>query len=325
MEIIIEQITRNKKILSYRKLSGDKIKIGRAYDNDIVLQEEHVSPYHAELDIYNDDEVMVLSDNNSTNGIKDKDDKAIESSVRVSSGDVFSIGKTYIRILRADHPVAEAKEMSYLEDIASHFNKWYFAAMAIALFAGVMAFATFVTAFEEVIWSKLMAKNAMVALTLVLVPAVISVFSRFFKKEVRFFAAIVFCFAVFIFSRIFDGVSSWLYFNWPNSVIFDWFVGTVEFAMITLLVWGAIYLASNMPMKRITSVSLILVLTGWGLLSLSKQNDQVIAFPTYVAAVLPDQLNWAQAMSANEHVEQQQSLFESASKEAKRRNKEAND
>lgn len=325
MELIIERITRNQKVLSFHKVSGDKVTIGRAYDNDVVLQEEHVDPYHAEIDVYEEDGVLVMTDLQTVNGIKTQAQQKVEGNVRVNSGDVFSLGKTHIRILKSDHQVAPAKELSVLEDLAGQLNQWYFAVLSLVMFWSSLMAYSYVTRFDTIIWSKEAAKYSLFALALLVIPAIIALSARFAKKEVRFFASMAFCFSVFLLFQFSSALAEWLGFNWPNSSIASAMMAGVELALMITFFWGAFYLASNMTMQKITLVSIFLVAGISGLIFYSKQRNEIQLYPDTAVVVLPNSLLLAQPEPVSKQQQNNQSLFEQAAKEAKILNKETND
>jgi pSer/pThr/pTyr-binding forkhead associated (FHA) protein len=65
-EIIIEEITRNHKLLHRHKLNQNNITIGRNYQNDIILTDPHICPQHLSLSYSQND--WRINDNNSING-----------------------------------------------------------------------------------------------------------------------------------------------------------------------------------------------------------------------------------------------------------------
>ena len=325
MELIIERITRNKKVLSFHKVSGDKVTIGRAYDNDVVLQEEHVNPYHAEIDIYEDDGVLLLTDLHSLNGIKTATDEKVEGNTRVNSGDVFTLGKTHIRIVKSNHQVAPTKELSVLEDIASQLNQWYFAALTIVLFWSTLMAYSMVTRFDTIIWSKEAAKYSMLSVALLLIPSVIAISARFAKKEVRFFASIAFCFSILLLFQLNSASVEWLDFNWPSSAVIGFAMTCIEFTLLAAFFWGALYLASNMTMKKISLISILLVTSISGLVFYSKQKNEIQLHPELSAVVLPNSLLLAKAESVTQQLENNKALFARAATEAEKLNKESND
>ena len=65
-EIIIEEITRNHKLLHRHRLNQNEVSIGRNYHNDIILTDPHICPQHLSLSYSQD--TWRINDNNSVNG-----------------------------------------------------------------------------------------------------------------------------------------------------------------------------------------------------------------------------------------------------------------
>lgn len=325
MAVIIERVTRANKVLSFAKFNSDKIRLGRAYDNDVVLQDEHVDPYHAELELRPDSSMMLLTDLGSINGIKTGRGDKVKFKTAVQSGQSFTLGKSHIRILSSQHSVAPAKPMSALDDIAARLNQWYFAAIALVAFWATMMMHAWLSRFDFVIWSKEAAKYALFSLALVLVPTLIALSARFFKKEVRFFAALVFSFSIFVLLQLSTFLTNWLFFNWPEANLTIFANEAVEVGLLVMLFWGAFYLASNMSMKTISAVSVCLVTAIWGLSFYSKQGNEIKLYPSTFVVVMPTQVLLAKANSVPSNGEVTSALFDRAKLEAKRLNKENND
>lgn len=72
------------------------ITIGRKDDNSIVLQDLHVSGYHAKLIVKND--VLFIEDLNSTNGTFVNDNK-INGRVKLFTKDIVTVGTTKLKVL----------------------------------------------------------------------------------------------------------------------------------------------------------------------------------------------------------------------------------
>ncbi|MDD5599027.1 MAG: FHA domain-containing protein [Victivallaceae bacterium] len=77
------------------KLSGDRFRIGRETDNDIVLETEGVSRYHAEL--IKDGGDWILKDLGSTNGCK-VNDQTVDGEKTLAEGDLVALGDQEFRI-----------------------------------------------------------------------------------------------------------------------------------------------------------------------------------------------------------------------------------
>ncbi|SDF49906.1 MULTISPECIES: FHA domain-containing protein [unclassified Duganella] len=99
----IEILARNGDVLHRHKVSALPIRIGRSYDNDIILDDAHSAASHAiiETDQHNQ---VVLRDLGSKNGIVYKGRK--QSSMSLDGEAVVRLGHTRLRVRGADFPVA---------------------------------------------------------------------------------------------------------------------------------------------------------------------------------------------------------------------------
>lgn len=88
--------------------------LGRAYHNDVILDDPWVSPVHAHLTLDGDGGVL-LEDAGSRNGVFRLPFGGRVEQTALTSDDCFRIGHTILRLRSAEHPVADA-----LHDHASH-------------------------------------------------------------------------------------------------------------------------------------------------------------------------------------------------------------
>jgi len=68
MDIIIELISRSRRVIERHHYAGPSVAIGRAYDNDLIISDPHLSPHHAVLNDLGE-QGWWLEDLNSKNGI----------------------------------------------------------------------------------------------------------------------------------------------------------------------------------------------------------------------------------------------------------------
>ena len=85
--------------------------IGRAYDCDVLLDDAHVDPRHAELS-RDENGALVLRDLGSVNGIRSRSSDARVDRVVLSSGDRVRVGPVEIRVVDANHPMPAALPMA---------------------------------------------------------------------------------------------------------------------------------------------------------------------------------------------------------------------
>jgi hypothetical protein len=101
----IEVLSRHRDVVARHRCAAGVIKIGRAYDNDIVIDDPFVAPHH--LRISRDDAGHpVVEDCGSVNGLFLERGAGRHDRVVVDGGVTLRIGHTRLRVLTADHPVA---------------------------------------------------------------------------------------------------------------------------------------------------------------------------------------------------------------------------
>ncbi len=80
------------------------VRIGRAFNNDIILKDPYVSPHHLRLEC--DGETCTVTDAGSENGFL-LNGETKSGTVQVKSGDALRLGETEIALYAPDHPVAD--------------------------------------------------------------------------------------------------------------------------------------------------------------------------------------------------------------------------
>lgn len=95
------------RLLARERVSVFPITLGRAYDNDVILDDAYVSPHHARL-IEGENGELIAEDLGSVNGMREGAARAPTVRAVVASGGELQLGSTSIRIFDADHAVPEA-------------------------------------------------------------------------------------------------------------------------------------------------------------------------------------------------------------------------
>jgi hypothetical protein len=105
--IVVEVLDRRGRVRERVRLSRLPAFVGRAYMNDVVLEDRFVSPRHCAIRETESGE-MVLEDLESLNGVKVLTDSS-SGALTLRSGDRFRVGETILRLVDAAHPVAPAE------------------------------------------------------------------------------------------------------------------------------------------------------------------------------------------------------------------------
>ena len=90
------------------KLDAGDIAIGRAYDNDIIIDDPYVSPHQFRL--VHDDGDIRLEVVDEINPILVNNKVSDETSFVMKVGEILSVGKTQLQLLSEDTDVAKTKQ-----------------------------------------------------------------------------------------------------------------------------------------------------------------------------------------------------------------------
>lgn len=100
----VEVLARNGDVRQRLRLDALPIRLGRGYDNDVILDDRHTSPHHAEIDIATGGE-LVVRDLASRNGVIVDGQRRAEMAIYGHT--VFRLGHTSLRVRAADFAVAD--------------------------------------------------------------------------------------------------------------------------------------------------------------------------------------------------------------------------
>ncbi len=157
---------------------GSVLRIGRALDNALVLDDPHCAPYHAELHIDADGHAR-LRDLGSANGIVAARNKraAIHD---IKNDAAYRLGQSLIRVRSSDWPLAPERSLS-------HRAVWPFALLALALVLAHGAWDLWLTDVQEKSPPYLYGLSALAA-GLCLWSAMYALFGRLVAGVDRFFS-----------------------------------------------------------------------------------------------------------------------------------------
>ncbi len=124
--VFVELLTPEDEVISRSKFTQLPIRIGRAYDNDIILDDQHTAAHHAQIELNQLDE-LVINDLGSQNGIalgKQRSDFFV-----VNGDAIYRLGHTHLRVRTATYEVAP--EVS--DSTNHHWEGWLPALLGGAL------------------------------------------------------------------------------------------------------------------------------------------------------------------------------------------------
>jgi FHA domain len=111
MTWFVEHIHRDGHVLSRQAVIGYELRIGRALDNDFVVDDPYCAPYHAKLAIDTTDGTAALLDLDTRNGISPSSGLP-KGRYKVENDLPFRLGQTSIRIRSSEWPLKPEQALS---------------------------------------------------------------------------------------------------------------------------------------------------------------------------------------------------------------------
>jgi hypothetical protein len=109
--IWVEVLARSGEVLSRTRIDTDEARVGRAYDNDVVVNDPYVAPHHVRI-FRAEDGALVAEDLGSVNGLYAEHGAKRMQRAPLATLPAIRIGRTILRIHDADQPVAPEKALT---------------------------------------------------------------------------------------------------------------------------------------------------------------------------------------------------------------------
>jgi hypothetical protein len=312
MAIMIEVLNKQQKVIERHKFASHRIGLGRAYDNDLILFDKHVSPHHAEL-VKAEDGVWHLHDLSSLNGSFTEPDKAIDGFSAVDSGQLCWLGEQALRIYDESHPVAPAQPYNRIEQRLSQFGHWGVVTALIALMMLLEVFSMWleVPKQERNEWPRMLIGLPLMLIGMALWPSALAVWARINQHEARFFAQLGITFAFFITWTLLDGIFSVVNFSANGASILSWLHEVTQWLVLVLMLSANFYLALQISTLRkvllATSIGFVIILQSLDTGLLMNEFRQML--PTYDSSLMPLSYYFNDPVSQAEFSESSVELF----------------
>ncbi|MDH3973566.1 MAG: FHA domain-containing protein [Deltaproteobacteria bacterium] len=108
----IEVLGRSGKVSARYSVRKRGLTFGRAYNNDVVIEDPYICPHHLEI-IWDEENGLVARDLGTVNGLLRENEKMKVDSIKLVSGVRFRIGRTTFRFYSHDYEVPETIVDSY--------------------------------------------------------------------------------------------------------------------------------------------------------------------------------------------------------------------
>ncbi|MFC4653488.1 FHA domain-containing protein [Rheinheimera marina] len=313
MAILVEVLNAQHKVVERHKFNQQHIRLGRAYDNDVILFDKHVCPHHASLS-QDEQGHWQLEDLSSVNGSYLAGRKAVLQKEPLRSGEICWLGEQALRLYDDQHQVAPALPLSLLTQRLALMGH----GLLILLFALLIAaehigtvWLTLPTQLQQA-WPVRLLEIPKSLLMFCLWPALLALWSRFHQQDSFFLPQLGMTYAAIAASAVWGLLCFWIGFNSDGAGWAAWLEVLGYSAIFWLLFAGNIWLATQWRRRY----QLLLATVLMALVS-SQQWLQLLMPPSpydrslrYDERLLPAVFYLGQGMSEAAYQQQLDALFE---------------
>jgi hypothetical protein len=300
--IVVEVLGKSGNVAHRVRLDGSAA-VGRAYDNDVIVDDPFVDA-HALHITASEDGAIVVRDLGTTNGVFASDGTRLGESVSLHAGDVLRMGRTRIRVMRADSPVPPTLADSEGRLRAMTSNRASLPSAALA-FVVLWAIGSYNNSVEDFTFAVLVTELLGLLVVFGIWAGAWALGTRLAGGRARFGEHATIAVALASVSIPVGLVLSFMGFLWPNDGMT--LLGVVTaIAIATVLLYAHLGVASRMPTGRrgIVGASIVLSLAGLGYLANTVDPEPEVPVQSALGTLLPIPAAWIPATDLEDFLDE---------------------
>ncbi len=327
MAVIIEVLGWGGKSRHHYRVEGPSVTIGRGYQNDVVLSDNHISANHLQLDAVEDG--WQLTDLESLNGVEIIKNPSVDSvsigsessSTLLADGAEIKIGRTRLRIIADSHPVEATKALHRLERDVSRLNRFSIWLPLLILVLLINIATLYANSFVEWQWKNALSSILLTQVFLLVLALFWGAVGRFLREEANFLGH----YSLILLASLVHSASDWLIgviaYNLSAAFLITVVAPLIALLLVALLLSANFALATSMLARQrwITSLGFVLLLLVVSTASQLQQWGEFSAFPKYFAVLELPALQVGGGDSVNEFILGLDDLFAQADQLAKKK------
>lgn len=308
--IFVEQLTPDGEVVHRTKMTRLPITIGRAYDNDIILDDPHTAAHHAQIELNQLDE-LIIADLGSYNGITLANTR--ENFFVVDGDKTYRLGHTRLRIRTADYQVA-----AEVSDLTNHRWEGLLPAvtgLALLLVTGLAS--TWLADLNQGTLSKYLLELVSVLGFAIGWSGIWALFSKLFTGHARFGRHLFIASAGLAFLELWEHVSGMIAyaFSWEFLTIFS--SHPVIFICAIVLYFHMLTAGNKRPGRLKAYLAALAVLGSAVTMTKAYQATNHLSDDLYMSHIYPPAIRVSRDHSLEEFMADMQDLKEKVDKERK--------
>lgn len=314
--MIVELINRSGSVLDHYQFSGDEIRIGRAYDNDLILHDDYIDGNHLILRIDEACEGFIFEDLSTTNGtevvvMRGHNSADTKHSHWLASGGTLCLGKSYLRIKLRAHEVPPAQKISFWDNASHTFGSPVVVILSALFLVMINLYAQYFELPSSDNLKQYGIGSSYLIIFALFYAAIWSIIARTQKLDGRFLVQANLCIWFLVADLLYGFINPVLLFNLgvPGQFfIIETLVGCV---LMYVLMYASLFLATRAKKytRNLGAIIIPVLVLLFSLSSLYKASD-FHPFPKYDSLIVSPSLNFRGAISEQVFMEDAQELYQ---------------
>lgn len=323
-KFIIEIVHPLRFLREYKTFEGAEVRIGRGYGNDLILGDPHVSAEHLIVRSGGSNGGSggeepggwLVEDVSRENGMYVRKFSRVMGQARLDSGDEIVIGRTRLRFLSPEHPVAATKLLvathPFFQRIERPVNAWSILLVCAMIFTAHV----YLASVEDASIPKLASGSLGFLFTAFAWAGLWAFIGRMIKHKTQFAAQLSLSLLFIVAGLLFTNVSEYAGYALNNVVVEIIFAVVLLGVLGTAFLVGNMTLATNVSLRKRIAVSSSIFLGGIAILTLLyySSKDEFNPNPVYFATLKPPFARILPGQPVDQFLEETDGIFDFSDK-----------
>lgn len=245
MEIIVEVLARHGRIRERYKLQGTEFRLGRGYQNDVILSDPYVCPLHLLLKYDPEECHWKIVDESTRNGSWLVGEGRLQHPHILRSGDEFDLGETRVRLLLPHHEVSATRTLPRGRALADYLASPLTAIALLVSTLGLFAFVQYLGQGKETKLQELLLQALMFLAVPFIWACVWGLIGRVAVHDTRFSFHLSLGSLLVVTLLLLSLVTEYLGYGFSNDGLMIWLESLGEGALMALFLLAGLKMATR--------------------------------------------------------------------------------
>jgi len=313
--MVVLEIFGGGKHPKFERLAQMPVSIGRALDNDLIIDDPYVDPHHLRLDCNEEQTGWFVSDLSSTNHTV-KNHQNVEVT-EVKSGDELLLGKTRIRVYSEDHKVVPTLSLRDLEHRLLAFNAVHWVAVLMVIMSAAVCLQVYFESTVDAIKPDMYASTVVTILgSIAVIGGFWALISRVLKGETRLVPLLNLTLVQSLVALLMTLMLNLLFYNIPGMPGREILENIISLSLFVIYVYLCMSLTTRLSQSAKLSFCSVVMVGTLGFMGISSysKKDQFVFYPKYDGTLYSPQFLVRSGSSEEEFRSRLPGLFGRASR-----------